>query len=252
MDPVEIDNRRMQMGRGAGAMLIGGPAPLVDEGEGYWIALSGAPSPDMNMALVSAAGADVAARTLERVTDSGTPTLFMLAGACLSFELPTPWQHVGDVPFMASTLDGEYLRSDPRVRQALADDADIVCAVMCEAFGLAREVMIDVITAVVDDDDGPTKIWLLTEGDEVVSAALTSIVDDAVTVWCMSTPERFARRGFARAILADTLLRAKTGGATIGLLGATPAGKPLYDATGWVSIEHWRMFASAKSAQFDG
>ena len=81
---------------------------------------------------------------------------------------------------------------------------------------------------------------------------LTSIVDDAVTVWCMSTPERFARRGYGRAILADSLLRAKSDGAKVGLLGATPAGKPLYDATGWITLEHWRLFASAESVQFEG
>jgi hypothetical protein len=28
------------MGRGAGAMVRGGPRPVVDEGVGYWIALS--------------------------------------------------------------------------------------------------------------------------------------------------------------------------------------------------------------------
>ena len=105
---------------------------------------------------------------------------------------------------------------------------------------------------VLSDGNGPTKIWVLDEGDVAVSAVLTSMVDDAVTVWSMSTPARFARRGYGRAILADTLLRAKSDGAKVGLLGATPPGKPLYDATGWITLEHWQMFASAESVQFDG
>ncbi len=250
MNPAEISVRRIQMGQAAGALLLGGPGPIVDEGEDYWIALSGAQSPDMNMSLVS--GREAVESTLDRVTESGIPSLFMLAGECESVELVAPWQQVGEMPFMASVLDSDHLLSDPRVRQATSDDLDATCAVMCEAFGLTTEMMIDVIGGVLSDTSGPTKIWILIEDDVVVSAVLTSIVADAVTVWCMSTPERFTRRGFGRAILADALHRARADGAKIGLLGATPAGKPLYDSTGWDTLEHWRMFASAKSAQLDG
>jgi hypothetical protein len=252
MDSAQLSLRRRQMGRGAGAMVRGGPHPIVEEGVGYWMALSGVPSPDMNMTLVSGGGMGDVARVLEWVTDSGVPSLFMLAGECQSAELPPPWQHVGEMPFMASDLDAAYLCADPRVRQAARNDVDLVCALMGDAFGLSIDLMIDVIAGVLNDGDGPTKIWILDEEDVGVSAVLTSIVDDAVTVWCMSTPERFARRGYGRAILADTLLRAKSGGARVGLLGATPSGKPLYDATGWTTLEQWPMFASAESVQFDG
>jgi GNAT superfamily N-acetyltransferase len=64
----------------------------------------------------------------------------------------------------------------------------------------------------------------------------------------MATPQRFARRGYGRAILADVLLRAKLEGASIGLLGATPAGKALYDSTGWTTLEDWRMFLTPDAA----
>jgi N-acetylglutamate synthase-like GNAT family acetyltransferase len=232
-------------------MVRGGPRPIVDEGGGYWIALSGVPSPDVNTSLVSSGGMGVVARVLEQVTEAGVPSLFMLAGECQSAELAAPWQQVGEMPFMASDLDAGNLGADPRVRQAGAQDLDIVCALMGDAFGLAVELIVD-ITAGVLRDEGPTKILVLEEEGAAVSAVLTSLVDDAVTVWCMSTPERFARRGYGRAILADCLLRAKSGGARVGLLGATPAGKPLYDATGWITLEHWRLFASVESVQFDG
>ena len=233
-------------------MVRGGPRPIVDEGVGYWIALSGVPSPDVNTSLVSSGGTGVVARVLEQVTGAGVPSLFMLAGECRSEELPAPWQQVGEMPFMASDLEAENLGADPRVREAGGQDLDVVCALMGDAFGLAVELMVDVIAGVLRDNNGPTKILVLEEEGVAVSAVLTSIVDDAVTVWCMSTPERFARRGYGRAILADCLLWAKSEGARVGLLGATPAGKPLYDATGWITLEHWRLFASAESVQFDG
>jgi GNAT superfamily N-acetyltransferase len=233
-------------------MVRGGPRPIVDEGVGYWIAVSGVPSPDLNTSLVSSASTGVVARVLEQVTEAGVPSLFMLAGECQSEGLAAPWQPVGEMPFMASDLDADYLGADSRVRQAHSHDVDVVCALMGDAFGLAVELLVDVTAGVLNDDNGATKILVLEEEDVAVSAVLTSLVDDAVTVWCMSTPERFARRGYGRAILADSLLRAKSDGARVGLLGATPAGKPLYDATGWVTLEHWRLFASAESVQFDG
>jgi GNAT superfamily N-acetyltransferase len=233
-------------------MVRGGPRPIVDEGVGYWIAVSGVPSPDLNTSLVSSASTGVVARVLEQVTEAGVPSLFMLAGECQSEGLAAPWQPVGEMPFMASDLDADYLGADSRVRQAHSHDVDVVCALMGDAFGLAVELLVDVTAGVLNDDNGATKILVLEEEDVAVSAVLTSLVDDAVTVWCMSTPERFARRGYGRAILADSLQRAKSDGARVGLLGATPAGKPLYDATGWVTLEHWRLFASAESVQFDG
>jgi GNAT superfamily N-acetyltransferase len=250
MDPNEISTRRDQMGQAAGAMLRGGPAPIVDRGEGYWIALSGAPSPDMNMTLVSSGGAAAVAGVLHRVTESGIPTLFMLAGECQAEVLDEPWEQVGEMPFMASALTSEHLVSDSRVRRVGPDDADVVCQVMAEAFGLGQDLLVDVIAGVLGGGGGKTSVWLLDNDGVPVSAVLTSMVNDAVTVWCMSTPERFGRRGFGRAVLAHALLEAKSEGATVGLLGATPAGKPLYDRTGWITLETWPMFASAESAQF--
>lgn len=228
----------------------GGPAPIVDRGEGYWMALSGAPGPDMNMAFVGSGGATAVAAVLDRVMASGIPTLFMLAGECQSEVLGEPWEQVGEMPLMASALTSDQLVSDPRVRRAGLDDATVVCQLMAEAFDTDEDLGVAVTEGVLRDASGKTSIWLLVDDEIPVSAVLTSMVDEAVTVWCMATPERFARRGFGRAVLAHALLEAKSDGATVGLLGATPAGKPLYDGTGWTTLESWQMFASVESAQF--
>lgn len=229
----------------------GGPGPVFEESDEYWIALSGVPSPDLNLTLVSGGGASTVDRVLARLDEVGVPTLTMLTGSCQAMQLGPPWQHLGEMPFMATRLDAERLRSDPRVRQAVSDDREVVCAVMGEAFGLATDLLRGIVAGTLDDPDGAAKIWLLEEDRVAVSAVLTMAVEDAVTVWCMSTPERFGRRGYGRALLADALARAAADGATVGLLGATPAGKPLYEATGWVTLEQWKMFASVESAQFE-
>lgn len=73
---------------------------------------------------------------------------------------------------------------------------------------------------------------------------------DTFAVWCMSTPERFARRGYGGSLLASVLEQARNRGARTALLGATPAGFPLYEATGWTTFETWDVYTNAESAQF--
>jgi hypothetical protein len=229
----------------------GGPQPIIDEGAGYWMMLSGSPSADLNVALVTSAEPTTLVGVLEQVIASGFPTLFMVGGDCRSTEIPGSWQHVGDMPFMSLDLDSADIYTDSRVRQATEDDVDDVCSVMGEAFGLSTALLHDPIAHALSDITGPMKIWLLVQDNIAVSCVVTSPIGDAVTVWCMSTPERFARRGYGRAILADVMQRSRADGATLGLLGATPPGEPLYESTGWITLEHWRIFANVESTLFD-
>ena len=249
MKEAELSLRRSQMGRSARSFLVAGRRSVQDQGPGYWVALSGAPSPEANMALVDTSDRAVLAAVVRRVQDSGLPTLVVLAGAGRDGEPGTGWQHVGDMPFMALALGGQQLRPDGRVRQAGVDDFGVVSELVASAFNLTREVA-DAIAGILELEDAAGKIWLLVDEAGAVSTVLTSIVDDAVCVWCMGTPARFARRGYGRALLTDVLLREKLEGASIGLLGATPAGKALYDATGWTTLEQWQLFLRAESAQF--
>jgi len=146
-------------------------------------------------------------------------------------------------------------KSKDSVRKFISGPSVYICN---ECIALCNEILAedeerevaDAIAGILELGDAAGKIWLLVDEAGAVSTVLTSIVDDAVCVWCMGTPARFARRGYGRALLTDVLLRAKLEGASIGLLGATPAGKALYDATGWTTLEQWQLFLRAESAQF--
>ena len=46
------------------------------------------------------------------------------------------------------------------------------------------------------------------------------------------------------------MARAAADGVSVGLLGATPAGKPLYDATDWTTMQDWQIYTTSESAQF--
>jgi GNAT superfamily N-acetyltransferase len=60
----------------------------------------------------------------------------------------------------------------------------------------------------------------------------------------MATPARFERRGYGRAVLGHALADAAADGLGVALLGATTAGRPLYDATGWTTLEEWDLYAT--------
>jgi hypothetical protein len=196
VDEAELSLRRSQMGRSARSFLAPGRHRAEDQGPGYWVALSGAPSPDANMALVDSSDPAVLATVLRQIQDSGFPMLFMLAGAGRRSELSAGWQHVGETPFMAFALAGTHPRPDGRVRQADIDDFDIVSELVASSFGLTQEIG-DVVAGILEPGDAAGKIWLLVDDARAVSTVLTSIIDDAVCVWCMGTPARFARRGTA-------------------------------------------------------
>jgi len=246
----ELSLRRSQMGRGCQPWVVhGGPRAVGDVAPGAWLMLTGAPSPDVNMALVHDGDAQTLATTKHAVEAAGYPTLFMLAGHSKGVELDGGWQHVGAMPFMSSPLNDEHLRRDRRVRQAEEGDLDTVVELLGDAYGMTYDVA-EVCALVLRVEQDAMYVWLLVDGEQAVSTVMTTIIDDAVCVWCMGTPPRFARRGYGRALLGDVLLRAKNAGASAGLLGATPAGRPLYEATGWRTLEEWELFVNAESTQF--
>lgn len=177
---------------------------------GSWLVLTGAPSPDVNMVLVHEGVEATLADALNRIEDRDCPALVMLAGDGLELAAQFP--------------DGwDAVGVMP------------IAAIMSEGTAGGGTDM---------------KAWLLEENGQAVSTVATCLVDDSVSLWAMGTPERFGRRGYARALLAAVLDRARKDGAKLGLLGATPAGQPLYEATGWRTVEDWQIFTNATSAQF--
>ena len=209
---------------------------------------TGAPSADVNLALVHDADPQVLACTVEAVADVGCPAMLMFAGRgrAVASGLGHGWSKVGAMPFMATTANS-MRRRDVRVRRAGAGDVGTVIGLLSEAFVMAPGVAAVAVTA-IDDPAAVLRTWLLEDEGQPVSTVTTGRADDAVTVWCMATPERFARRGYGRALLEAVMAGAAEEGARVGLLAATPAGKPLYDAAGWQTLEEWDLYFQAGAA----
>lgn len=250
MDDNELAARRQQMGQALAAWSRI-PGSVLEVGDGTWLCLSGLPSADANMALVHGSDPREFEHVVATVAAVGAPTLLMSAGegSALAQGLGQGWSHVGSMPFMMADVASVPTQPDGRVRRATSGDSEVVVGLMCDAFGLPADIARPVVEATLSAGEQMCA-WLLEDGGDAVSTVVTSRVGDAVTIWSMSTPERFGRRGFGRALLADVLARAADDGAEVGLLGASPAGQPLYEATGWRPLENWEIFVNGESAQF--
>lgn len=228
-----------------------GPGGYYRLADDHWVMLSGVPSTDGNLALVHTDDPSTLTAVSEAITGAGLPAVLSVTDEVDTKRLPSEWQHVGSMPFMALSLATADVAADPRVRLTTAYEGGIVTALLTEAYGLDHEVSQAFVDITYGRDDHDMQFWLLYDEGMPVSVVLTAPVDDVVTVWCMGTPARVGRRGYGRALLGHVLHEARTAGARIGLLGATAAGKPLYESTGWRTVEEWRLIANASSVQFE-
>ena len=161
MDEDELSLRRSQMGQSVQPwILASGPRAVGGLGTGHWLMLSGAPSPDVKVALVYDGDPDTLADTKHRVETAGNPTLFMLAGPSQATELGSGWKHAGAMPFMSSSLTREHLHSDSAFDKLTRVDFDTVVEIMAEAYGMTREVA-DMVPNVLRVDQDAMRIWLL-------------------------------------------------------------------------------------------
>jgi len=252
MSADEVARRRTQMGeaiRGWGAI----PGAVSEVSDGHWLLLSGAPSPDVNLVLVHSSDGEVLEAALATVNRVGAPSLVCLAGEASEEGLASSWQAVGTMPFMQADLAAVPQGVDQRVRVAGPDDVEVAVDLLMEAYGMDQvvaRIAVEPVLTGLTEGSSDMRYWLLVEDGVPVSTVLDARAEDVITLWCMGTPERFGRRGFGRALLAHVLHAARQDGMTEGLLGATPAGKPLYEATGWRTVEEWRLFVNAASVQF--
>lgn len=250
MDHLAVERVHDLMGRSLAPLagVVDGTYELAPSG---WWWLSGGPSADVNMVMVHGDDPQFLRRGLAGVDRLGCPAILMLgcAGAGLAGVVPDGWSAVGTMPVMTADLDSVEHAADDRVRRADGGDHRAVTTLMAAAFDLPVAIC-KLLTDSLYRMGTDAGFWVLEDDGEPVSTVLAQPVEDSVSIWCMSTPAAHARQGFGRALLSTVLDRHRTAGAAVGLLGATPAGLPLYEATGWVTVEEVSLFVNGESVQF--
>jgi N-acetylglutamate synthase len=241
----ELSQRRIQMGMSIQPWIPAcGSRAIGEVTTEYWVVLTGSPGPDGNMALVHDGTQSTLEMVQERLDAEGYPCLLMLAGYPVPYNLAPPWRSLGRLPFMSLDLPNAQFGPDIRVRRADDEDFETVVQLVTDSNPFGREVA-EVGVAILREEVDSPLIWLLHDNGVPVCTVSSAVVEDAVCIWSMATPPRHRKRGYGRAILSHALHHAhECRGAVQGLLAASPAGKPLYEATGWLVIEEWQMYMS--------
>jgi len=242
MDAVGIASLRNQLGQ-ALEDWVSSPGMAFEVSSSSWYLLTGFPFVDANVALVHQDDVMALKRIIGLVERFGVPACVLLANHArgLSDRIGEGWRFAGTTPFMSLNLETVELKEDSRVRLASQDDFETVVALMSETFGMNHDIASQGASP-LKNPNAESDIWILEDDGHAISTAVTRRVNNAITLWNMATSPRFARKGYGRAIMNHALHQAKQKGATVGLLMATDAGKPLYDATGWMGVEDWDVY----------
>ena len=242
----DIPGARTCFGWGTAAWSMAGHLQVEDD---WWVALSGTPHVDYNLALLHGpTSPEVAPQLIAEVTEAKVPSLIMLAGAGLGATGPlrdAGWVCTGAMPFMART--GGPALDDPAVRRITGDELPEARALAAAAFGVPVEVgEIVYADGVVDRED--CRIWGLFE-DGVLKCCSHGIwVQGRYSVgWALATAPDQQRSGYGRRLLRASIYhRLYGGGPPVALLTATPVSERLYHEEGYVTLEYWQLWSRAR------
>ena len=237
----ELIRLRTALGRSASAW-SGRDGVLVEDGR--WLALSGTPYVDLNVALCHGpSGGRQLRPTVDAIDAAGVRAVVMVAGetiADVAQLVESGWVCVGNAPLMA--LDELPAASEVDVRQLVSSELPAARALLEDAYvlpaGAAKVALSECVTA---DLDGTA--WGLFDGAELVSCTLAAVVDQVAAIWWMTTPRRLQRRGHGRRLLKGVLASCRAAGATKSVLYSSTAGQPLYTAMGYEVLETWQAWS---------
>ncbi|MGD0196628.1 MAG: hypothetical protein ABSC56_01795 [Solirubrobacteraceae bacterium] len=239
------DRDRLRSLVGQGAALWAGPDGVTVSPR-RWIALSGAPSADYNVAVCHGmdASPEIEA-SLREIGEVGAPAVIMLAGAALAdaqLLADAGWVCVGAVPLMALELQSLPNRAHADARRLAPQDLPDARALVAEVFGLTPELAsVALPESVVTAPD--QWLWGIRGGSgELLSCITLVLVGDAVVGWSLCA-SRVRGRGYGRLIFASALAEAAAAGQRLALHYSSYVGAPVYRVMGFSEIERWQMWS---------
>jgi GNAT superfamily N-acetyltransferase len=125
-----------------------------------------------------------------------------------------------------------------------------VAALIASAFGLDRAWVGRTFAAASTLNAPGVRYFLATHDGQPWSTLTTTRTGSLVGIWSMATAPQHQRRGAGRAIIEATLEAHCAQGVGAFYLVATPAGKPLYDALGFTTLDDLAIWVAGESAQF--
>jgi GNAT superfamily N-acetyltransferase len=242
-----LDNLRASIGRqlkpwtGSGEMCAG---------DNWWTMASGAQIAEANMSLIYGASEESLDSALEVLSRLKVPSVAVLSGAGLAQAgrlLHRGFAFAGANPVMAIALDptqtGSVLSAGLEVRRAyVKKDTDKIITLLHESFDMPLDMCAFLVSPEIATSPG-VYFWLLFDQGQPVCTVTTTAEDGILGIKSMATPPSAQRKGYGQALLSQVLQEHAQQGERVGLLGATPAGEPLYRRLGFEVVEYGQVFA---------
>ena len=239
----------------AALVMSGGRAPARAGGDGWFAVLTGEAHPDLNeCALTSRAQAADALALTAFIAAAGVPALVSVSsGADAAITAPLVAAGFERAPTSEPLMwCPRRPRREPgglRVDQVRSPaERDRAIAIIADAHSMEPEVAGRAL-AELPDPAGRVMAWLAYEGDEAISVVWAT-PGPRIGIWEMMTPRHHRRKGGARAVLTcalDALWSPQTEGA---FLWSTPAGRPFYEAAGFVAADEATSWTLGADAEF--
>ena len=149
-------------------------------------------------------------------------------------------------------LDSQY--APDAVAERCGVPADTIRRIARElaaaAFDEPRDVLARCIDVMVTETAG-VETWIAWDGEAPRSAVTVTPTGSTAGISLMATPPEHQRQGMGRALLTQVMADYRSRGVTRFHLGATPAGRPLYDSLGFEPIAElsaWMLSADGALA----
>lgn len=218
--------------------------------ENALLGISGGPSADFNMCLVddSPNVEELVAESIQRLDARRVPGVFMvsskaadkLGGRIAAMGLA----EAGEAPMMVFAGQTSTPSAAYEVTQVdNAMDLDVVADLVASAFDLDRAwVGRTFASPALLAGSGAVQYFVAKAAGRPMSTVTTTGAGSVIGIWSMATPPELQRRGAGKAALVGAIEQKQASGAELFYLIATPAGKPLYDAIGFETVETFPLF----------
>ena len=154
-------------------------------------------------------------------------------------------QPLGSLPLMTCGDAGEAAPTGDYgvVRVEGTQDLRAANAVAAAAFGLPADAARRAWGPAILDGPG-VDVFLAWRGAAPVAALQTTRFGAKVGIWAMGTAPLHQRRGAGRAVLGAAMAHHRARGAALFYLGATEAGRPLYERAGFRTVAEGAVWAA--------